>query len=144
MAKNKVGDIYNLHPKHLVDKKGQARYQKSHPDMNDRPVMVAKQSNKGDLKVSKITTTPTPSQIEKKQVVPLKRTKGLKPNSHVETDTTSKSASTGKSFNASQNPFNKTPKTRVHDDDYKDYKKAVNQRHRDSKKKNKDKKKSTK
>lgn len=102
------GDIYFIHPSHVVAKKDLFIYQKKKGNLNSRPVAITDVKNDRTVSVSQIYGTPGKAKnITYKNRIRLSET-NLKKKSWIDTSKTlNKSMATGKNFELNKTPLTK-------------------------------------
>lgn len=118
--KSAVGDIYLVHPSHVVHRNDMPNYAASKNNrVNKRPVAVVKQTKDKKVEISQIYGTPGRSgQVKNGLRVPLSKTKTPK-RSWIETEQKRKSEKTGRAFKIGESPLNNSKKGKVASSDLK-------------------------
>ncbi|CDR30653.1 Uncharacterised protein [Acholeplasma oculi] len=112
------GEIYFMHPSHLVPKGEMKKYMKKKGNANPRPVAIIKANHDKTAKVAQIYGTPgNPKNITQKKRIKLHQT-NLKKSSWIDTNDKDISEKTKKKFKVGVSPLNKK-KGIVHPNDMK-------------------------
>lgn len=115
-SSSSVGNIYYVHPSHVVPAKDLKEYGKRKNNYNKRPVAIVKEKKNGDVDVTKIYGTPGKSRlVHRKKRTPLSTTKTTK-RSWISTEDKSYSDKTGNQFRKNIPPLTKKKgKVTAHD-----------------------------
>lgn len=105
--KSAVGDIYYVHPEHVIPAKDLKAYGKKKKNYNKRPVAIVEEKKNGEVDIAKIYGTPGKSQlVSNKKRVPLSTTKTTK-RSWIDTTNKTTSEKTGEPFKKGTAPLTK-------------------------------------
>ena len=117
------GDIFFVHPEHVIPKKSLPSYKKRKGNLNFRPVAITDIKKDKTVSVSKIYGTPgKANHIKNKTRIPLSQTK-LPKRSWIDSQTLDKSFHTGKDFSLDKYPL-KHKSGKVHPNDLEKLKRA--------------------